>query len=126
MTQSVPRHATERGGTFANAGSRILGAQEKLTLAMMEVNARAERLEHSQAQVSAARGEIRSLENQLAIATNTLTLTQQQNAALAQTDAQRTSQLQSVQVASPLGTRPGGPQAPQIPDPQIPDNRTDP
>ena len=37
--------------------------QEKLSYAMMEVNARAERLEHSQAQVAASRGEILSLEN---------------------------------------------------------------
>jgi chromosome segregation ATPase len=45
------------------------------------------------------RGEIRSLENQLAIASNQLTLTQQQNTSLAQTDAQRSAQLSSANMA---------------------------
>jgi hypothetical protein len=75
---------------------------EKLSLAMMEVNARAERLEHSQAQVSASRGEIRALENQLAIATSQLTLTQQKNTSLVEADASKGAQLASA-VASLKG-----------------------
>ena len=84
-SQSAKRHAeTERDEL-----------QEKLSYAMMEVNARAERLEHSQAQVAASRGEILSLENQLAIASNQLSMTQQENAALAQADSAKGAQLAS-------------------------------
>merc|ERR1719478_891951 len=66
---------------------------------MMEVNARAERLEHSQAQVSAARGEIRALENQLTITTGQLVVAQQQNAALAEAEGAKASQLASALAA---------------------------
>ena len=94
----------QHGASRAEATKRDVEAErnemsEKLTLAMMEVNARAERLEHSQAQVAAARGEIRALENQLAIASNQLTLTQQQNATLAQSDGSKGAQLASAEAA---------------------------
>ena len=72
---------------------------EKLTMAMMEVNARAERLEHSQAQVAASRGEIRALENQLAIASNQLSLLQQQNMSLSEGEASKSQQLASASAA---------------------------
>ena len=73
--------------------------REKLNLAMMEVQARAERLEHAMSQVSASRGEIRSLENQLAIANNQLALVQAENASLAAADANKGAQLASAVAA---------------------------
>ena len=64
-----------------------------------QVNSRAERLEHSQAQVSAGRAEIRSLENQLAIASNQMALRGQENADLATSDLVKGTQLASATAA---------------------------
>jgi len=64
---------------------------EKLSLAMMEVNARAGRLEHAGAQLSAARGEMLALENQLAI-------TQQENASLSGGEAATSTQLRALKL----------------------------
>ena len=90
----------QHGAMKAKAAQRDADAEraeleEKLTLAMMEVNARAERLEHAHSQVGASRGELRALENQLVIASNRLASAQQENTAMAQTDASRAAQLNS-------------------------------
>ena len=46
-------------------------------LAMLEVSARAERLDYTNAQLAAARAELRALDNQLVIVSNQLATTQQ-------------------------------------------------
>jgi len=71
---------------------------EKLSLAMMEVNARAGRLEHAGAQLSAARGEMLALENQLVISANQLAITQQENASLSGGEAATSTQLRALKL----------------------------
>ena len=72
--------------------------REKLSLAMMEVNARAGRLEHAGAQLSAARGEMLALENQLVISANQLAITQQENASLSGGEAATSTQLRALKL----------------------------
>lgn len=97
----VERHLTARaeaGRAEASAEAAELG--EKLTLAMMEVNSRASRLEYSHAQVTTARAEMRSLDNQLVIFSNQLASTQQANAQLAESEGSKSAQLSSLQEAA--------------------------
>ena len=56
---------------------------------MLEVNARAERLDYANAQMAAARAELRALDNQLVIVSNQLVTTQQDNAQISEAAATR-------------------------------------
>ena len=72
---------------------------EKLQLAMLEVNARAERLDYANAQMAAARAELRALDNQLVIVSNQLVTTQQDNAQISEAAATHAAQLAAAQRA---------------------------
>ena len=66
---------------------------------MLEVNARAERLDYANAQMAAARAELRALDNQLVIVSNQLVTTQQDNAQISEAAATRAAQLAAAQRA---------------------------
>ena len=74
------QHAAQR----AESGRRDAEAErdetnEKLQLCMLEVRARTERADYLNAQLAAARAEMRALDNQLVIHSNQLALTKQSN-----------------------------------------------
>ena len=66
---------------------------------MLEANARAERLDYANAQMAAARAELRALDNQLVIVSNQLVTTQQDNAQISEAAATRAAQLAAAQSA---------------------------
>ena len=94
------QHAAQR----AESGRRDAEAErdetnEKLQLCMLEVRARTERADYLNAQLAAARAEMRALDNQLVIHSNQLALTKQSNSQLADGATAKASELGAAQTA---------------------------